>query len=264
MKKELQHFHIGECIGGNQDWFVDPMMKLGGCGAVTACDTCIWLVREFGKEDPALRSLYPFHAEELTKQDYIRFSRVMKPYLRPRPGGISKLSLFTDGFRSYLNDCRAKSFYSMPRPGKRLAFGCRVWKKEEAERAVCDCSVSDQPLAENQPLAADSSQEVSRGRRLAMEGFDGSESAAEAWDTIVQQIDQGFPVPMLVLRHQNPDMEDYIWHWFLLTGYDDTPLRKVQTVTYGESAWVDFEKLWDTGHEEKGGLVIYRWEDTGE
>ena len=36
--------------------------------------------------------------------------------------------------------------------------------------------------------------------------------------------------------------------------------RKVKAVTYGEWAWVDFDRLWDTGHEEKGGLVLYRWE----
>ena len=45
MRKELEHFYIGEALGGSQDWFMDPFMKLGGCGAVTACDICIWLAR---------------------------------------------------------------------------------------------------------------------------------------------------------------------------------------------------------------------------
>ena len=31
MRKELAHFHIGEALGGSQEWFLDPFMKLGGC-----------------------------------------------------------------------------------------------------------------------------------------------------------------------------------------------------------------------------------------
>lgn len=30
MKKELPYFSIGDSFGGNQDWFRDPMMHLGG------------------------------------------------------------------------------------------------------------------------------------------------------------------------------------------------------------------------------------------
>ena len=57
-----------------------------------------------------------------------------------------------------------------------------------------------------------------------------------------------------------------MWHWFLLIGYSDeeseeTPRRHVKAVTYGEWAWVDFDRLWDTGYEQKGGLVLYRWDE---
>ncbi|CUX66345.1 hypothetical protein BN3590_03148 [Clostridium sp. C105KSO15] len=41
MKKELSYFRVGDSFGGNQDWFRDPMMHLGGCGAAAACDACI-------------------------------------------------------------------------------------------------------------------------------------------------------------------------------------------------------------------------------
>lgn len=41
-KKELKYFTIEDSFGGNQDWFTDPMMNRGGCGAVTACDTCMY------------------------------------------------------------------------------------------------------------------------------------------------------------------------------------------------------------------------------
>jgi hypothetical protein len=30
LKKELAHFTIGDSYGGSQDWFREPMMKLGG------------------------------------------------------------------------------------------------------------------------------------------------------------------------------------------------------------------------------------------
>ena len=42
MRRELEHFRIGDSYGGNQDWFPTFMMRIGGCGAETACDS-IWL-----------------------------------------------------------------------------------------------------------------------------------------------------------------------------------------------------------------------------
>lgn len=36
MKRELEYFRIGGSWGGNQSWFFDFMMRIGGCGAVTA------------------------------------------------------------------------------------------------------------------------------------------------------------------------------------------------------------------------------------
>lgn len=46
MKKELQYFKIEEAWGGSQEWFSDRMMRLGGCAAVTACDSCIFICTE--------------------------------------------------------------------------------------------------------------------------------------------------------------------------------------------------------------------------
>ena len=39
MRHELEHFNIGSSYGGNQDWFRTFMMRIGGCGAETACDS---------------------------------------------------------------------------------------------------------------------------------------------------------------------------------------------------------------------------------
>ena len=43
--------------------------------------------------------------ENLTKEEYIQFSMKMKPYIRPRVGGVKKLSMFIEGFEKYLRDC---------------------------------------------------------------------------------------------------------------------------------------------------------------
>ena len=32
----------------------------------------------------------------------------------------------------------------------------------------------------------------------------------------------------------------------------------VKAVSYGEWVWLDFKALWDTGYDEKGGLIIFR------
>jgi len=98
MKRELEYFKIEESYGGNQSWFKDPFMNMGGCAAATACDSVIHFAMHAGKEH-----LYPYDIRNLKKEDYIRFSDVMKSYLHPRFTGVNKLDLFTEGFGKYLN-----------------------------------------------------------------------------------------------------------------------------------------------------------------
>ena len=40
----------------------------------------------------------------LTKEDYKAFSQIMKPYLKPRAGGVRKLSWFVEGLERYIQD----------------------------------------------------------------------------------------------------------------------------------------------------------------
>ena len=68
MKHELQHFQIGDSYGGNQDWFPTPMMRGGGCGAETACDSSLYFALHRG-----LSKLAPENAATLTQDDYVRF-----------------------------------------------------------------------------------------------------------------------------------------------------------------------------------------------
>ena len=100
MKKEPDYFTIEGCYGGNQDWFTNLVMHMGGCAAATACDSCIY----FGLQNEKMKPLYPFNIECLTKEDYKAFSQLMKPYLKPRAGGVRKLSWFVEGLGRYIQD----------------------------------------------------------------------------------------------------------------------------------------------------------------
>ncbi len=70
-KKELRYFEIDGAFGGNQDWFTNVVMNIGGCAAATACDCCIYLTKRMGA-----KSLYPFDIDHLNKEDYKRFSQI--------------------------------------------------------------------------------------------------------------------------------------------------------------------------------------------
>lgn len=95
---------------------------------------------------------------------------------------------------------------------------------------------------------------------IHMTEFSGSEPYEKAAEVLIRQIDQGYPVPVLILSHKDKSMEDYVWHWFLINGYETqegTDDLQVKAVTYSEYEWVDFRRLWDTGHDTKGGFVLY-------
>lgn len=99
MIKELDYFRIEGSPGWNQHWFRDRMMYFGGCAAVTACDLCIHLARQKG-----LTRLYPYDARDVTKEEYLEFSKTMKRYLRPRFKGIDTLELYSSALSKYWHD----------------------------------------------------------------------------------------------------------------------------------------------------------------
>lgn len=196
MKKELTYFNIEDSYGGNQNWFLDPMMKLGGCAAVASCDLCIYL--KLFKE---IQNLYPFNVNQLKKEDYIKFSKIMKPYLHPRIKGIDTLELYIDGFSSYL--------YNMK----------------------CE--------------------------KVNMEPFSGKSSLYDGEKAVISQIEKEIPIPFLLLKHKNKNLNELIWHWFLIVGYEKTEEDLlVKVATYGKYSWISFKELWDTGYEKKGGMIV--------
>lgn len=202
MKKELEHFYIEDSYGGNQDWFPTFMMRIGGCGAETACDSSIYFALHRG-----IDTIAPENASALSKQNYIDFAYEMKPYLSPRMSGIDRLDIFTDGYARFLKD---------------------------------------------------------RGEtRITMNTLDGSASYGTAAEALIQQIDAGYPIPTLILNHKNRAFKDYIWHWFLINGYDldEDGFLLVKAVTYSKFEWLDFRALWDTGHAKRGGLILYKFNE---
>lgn len=200
MKRELRHFNIGNSYGGNQDWFPTFMMRIGGCGAETACDSSVYFALHRG-----LTKIAPENVSSLTKDDYIDFAYKMRPYLSPRMSGIDRLEIYTEGYARYLGD---------------------------------------------------------RGEtRLTMAHLDGTEPYEKAKRAVIRQIDGGYPVPTLVLNHRDKRFKDYVWHWFLINGYNETQSSfEVKAVTYSAYEWLDFSGLWNTGYERRGGLVLYKIE----
>lgn len=114
MQKELPYLDIEGAYGGFQLWFRgDRWMKIGGCAAVTACDTSIYLQKYRG-----VPNLYPYDIEHLTKADYVKFGMTMKRYIGPRWMGVDKLSLFINGFGGYLYDRGVSTVTMVPWEGE--------------------------------------------------------------------------------------------------------------------------------------------------
>lgn len=197
MKKELTYFSIENSFGGNQDWFRDYWMHLGGCAAAAACDSCIAMEKAGIK-----KGLYPFDIENLTKSDYLDFSMRMKPYLKPRMRGIDRLDIYVDGMRKYLQDAGNTD--------------------------------------------------------LQLTAYEDANPVQKAMLTVKKQIDSGFPIPYLLLRHRNSQFRDLLWHWFMLTGYEEADGELyVKETTYGGFRYLSFQELWDSGYRKNGGMILY-------
>lgn len=203
IKKELPYFYINNNFGGNQSWFLDPWMHIGGCGALTMCDLMIYMALYRDMPEGC-----PFDVRILSKRNYKKFGAHMRPYLRPREEGIKDLATFIDGAETYL--------------------------------------------------------EYSEIYDLKLTPLDGHKSLEDAKTAVKSSIDNGLPIPMLMLKHQNPKFNFFEWHWFLIVGYsEDAPAEsagpsafQIKVATYGKAHWLDFNDFWNTGEEERGGLVI--------
>ena len=200
IKKELQHFYIGNSLGGQQEWYsriTDFGMHIGGCAAITACDCAIYFEKYFG-----LRGLYPFDLQNISREDYLRFGKIMEPYLYPRWSGVDRLEIYLDGFGRFLRD-----------------------------RSITN---------------------------LKLSAWSGENNFSDTLKVVAAQIDSGCPLPCLVLNHQARSLQDYVWHWFILNGYEIRGDEAfVKAVSYGIGRWLNFATLWNTGYQRKGGLILF-------
>lgn len=94
-------------------------------------------------------------------------------------------------------------------------------------------------------------------KSILMEELSMSEDYSTACEALTSQLDMNIPVPFLNLRHQDKEFKEFIWHWFILSGYkwEDGELY-VKFTTYGGYEWHSFRKLWNSGCDEKGGMII--------
>ena len=93
---------------------------------------------------------------------------------------------------------------------------------------------------------------------IRLEDWDGNRSYSATLDVVKKQIDTGWPIPVLTLKHRHPSFSDLVWHWYLFTGYEvfeDTCVVKV--TTYGTWRWLDLKELWHTGYRRRGGMILF-------
>lgn len=96
----------------------------------------------------------------------------------------------------------------------------------------------------------------SKSPRVTLGGLDGGVPVWRAAHLIRDRINCGVPVPYLMLRHINPKLEDFEWHWFNVTGYDELDNDMlIKVVTYGQAHWLSLRDMWNTGFARRGGLV---------
>lgn len=198
MKKELQYYKIGRFVGGSQAWCKRRWMYFGGCAAITLCEFCIYMSIFKNK------NYYPFDKNNISIDDYVDFTEIARPYLKPRHRGIDSLGVYIAGFKKYFDD-----------------------------------------IGEND---------------LYIEGISGDESYERARNAIKDRIDNGIIIPYLMLKHKSPKFSDYVWHWFIVAGYEQkNDTFMIKTITYGTVRWFDLKELWDTGYEKKGGIVVIKY-----
>jgi len=93
---------------------------------------------------------------------------------------------------------------------------------------------------------------TAHGVEVKFESLQGDASFEEARSMIHRYIDAGISIQYLLLRHTNPLFDEIEWHWFTITGYQGD---EIIYSTWGEKRTADLKLLWETGHQEKGGIL---------
>lgn len=92
---------------------------------------------------------------------------------------------------------------------------------------------------------------------ISMSCISGKEAYDKAEKSIRDRIDKGIPVPYLMLKHRDRKFDFFEWHWFLVIGYRiKEDVCFIKAATYGKFHWLPLKELWETGNDEKGGIVL--------
>jgi len=81
-----------------------------------------------------------------------------------------------------------------------------------------------------------------------------------AFNEIIETIDAGYPLAILILRNPHPEINDFTWHWMSITGYDkdnDT----ITICTHGKKFALNFSLIWLNDPKYVSELVWFKPED---
>lgn len=93
---------------------------------------------------------------------------------------------------------------------------------------------------------------------IELKTVEGSEDYKTAASKVRESLDRGMPAAYLMLKHRDKSFEFFEWHWFLVNGYEEREDGfYIKAATYGKAHWLNMEKLWDTGYDHKGGIVLF-------
>lgn len=201
MKHELNFITIdGRYYGGDQNWHpTNRWMRLGGCSAVCACEICAYLAKEFSDQT----SLYPYDANHITKEEFLKFFETMFQYIYPGLTGLTRIEKFVQMFEHYVSSQTQTS--------------------------------------------------------VMIRSLGGEHSVREAEEFIRASIDAKIPLAYLLLSHKDRAFNEYEWHWFTVTGYEESEQGfYVIFATWGRKHRFLLEEAWDTGKKKRGGLVAVR------
>lgn len=220
MRKELEHYYIGNSYGGNQEWFTAPFMKLGGCGAETAIESSIYFTMHMGK------SLCPFPIEELSITKYKEFGKIMRPYLEPRMSGIDRLDIYVEGYGKYLEDMGESEIKMKEFSGDNSADDAITVVRTQIDKGL--------PVPMLMLNHRDRRYKDYIWHWFIVNGY-------------AEDVKAPPPGPFSgagceASNSVSPDGSERFY---------------IKTVTYSEWDWFDFKDFWETGDGRTGGLIIY-------
>ncbi|MEE3421007.1 MAG: hypothetical protein VZR02_07910 [Lachnospiraceae bacterium] len=95
-----------------------------------------------------------------------------------------------------------------------------------------------------------------RGVTLSTTRRKGWPSEDEAFSFVKENIDEGRPVILLVLKHSVPEIEEDTWHWMTITGYSASR-REIHLSNYGRRQWMRVDAVFMPGPENDVKLLTF-------